>query len=340
MKTAQWRILFFACFMPFALAHGQETCLSAATSYTLTDLGDLGGGNSQGLAINSFGQVAGQSRTSTGATHAFLWTAAVGMLDLGSLGGTYSVGFGINDAGNVVGYSKLSNGVEHAFLWTLNGGMRDLGTLGTGAENSRALGIDDHGHVIGESFLPGNPHVDHAVVWTANGIHDLGTLLPGDYSEADGINDKFQIVGHSGTTAFVWTKNAGMQALPGRNFNFAFALNNFGMAVGQTWDGVEGHPEQAVLWPGLVNLGSLGGDYAYATAINDHCQIVGVAAPGIGNPAGFIWTYNSGLQDLNALVVPPPVNSVGAANGINNKGQIAGNGGPHAILLNPSSPNP
>src|SRR6266699_3542280 len=110
--------------------------LSEGTSF---DLGTLGGNESEALAVNRGGQVAGHSRSGgagaapkhafviaepgTGAPRAFVWTATDGMRDLGTLGAA-RMALGINDRTEVVG------GSGHAFLWTARGGMVDLGTLG------------------------------------------------------------------------------------------------------------------------------------------------------------------------------------------------------------------
>jgi probable HAF family extracellular repeat protein len=83
---------------------------AAATSYTITDLGSLGGRVAHGLAINASGQVTGDSVSSTLVqvpcpprqyggqkkcfTHlddAFEWSNGT-MTDLGSLGGNFSQG--------------------------------------------------------------------------------------------------------------------------------------------------------------------------------------------------------------------------------------------------------
>ncbi|NIN63845.1 MAG: HAF repeat-containing protein, partial [Anaerolineae bacterium] len=56
----------------------------------MVDLGTLGGYRSDAYAINSQGQVVGDSRNALGFTHAFVWTAEGGMVDLGTLGGGQS----------------------------------------------------------------------------------------------------------------------------------------------------------------------------------------------------------------------------------------------------------
>jgi probable HAF family extracellular repeat protein len=58
--------------------------LARANSYTVIDLGTLGGNQSQAAAINPTGQVVGNSLTATGQTHAFLWDNGK-MTDLGTL---------------------------------------------------------------------------------------------------------------------------------------------------------------------------------------------------------------------------------------------------------------
>jgi probable HAF family extracellular repeat protein len=46
-----------------------------APTYTIIDLGTLGGSRSVAYSINARGQVVGDSGTAAGAQHAFLWEA-------------------------------------------------------------------------------------------------------------------------------------------------------------------------------------------------------------------------------------------------------------------------
>jgi len=76
--------------------------LQAQYSYTITDLGTLGGNYSSPTSVNYAGQVVGTSTTTYGVSRAFAWWHGT-MIDLGTLGGDYSSAAGINDHGLIVG---------------------------------------------------------------------------------------------------------------------------------------------------------------------------------------------------------------------------------------------
>jgi probable HAF family extracellular repeat protein len=69
----------------------------------IIDIGSLGGTLGQANALNSQGQVAGNSNLTGDSTqHAFLWDRGT-LTDLGTLGGTFSLANWLNDEGEVVG---------------------------------------------------------------------------------------------------------------------------------------------------------------------------------------------------------------------------------------------
>ena len=90
----------------------------------ITDLGTLGGADSQGLGLNNRGQVVGPSTTGPGqvlgqaGTRAFLWEAGR-LTDLNTLlpagaGWELTGAWAINDAGQIAG-AGVVDGQEHAF---------------------------------------------------------------------------------------------------------------------------------------------------------------------------------------------------------------------------------
>ena len=85
----------------------------------LSILGTLGGSFGYAAAVSANGQVVGWSGTPSGQDHAFVWTAAAGMVDLGTLGGSASRALALNDRGDVVGYSLTPTEATHATLWIM-----------------------------------------------------------------------------------------------------------------------------------------------------------------------------------------------------------------------------
>jgi probable HAF family extracellular repeat protein len=263
----------------------------------LKDLGTLPGGNySFALEINERGRIVGASETdridpATGEPefHAVLWENDR-ILDLGSLGGTASFAEVLNNHGQVVGNSL--NGVPdplsimglggnltltqtHGFIWQ-DGKMRDLGTLG--GPDSWANFINERGQVAGAAYTSdvidpstGTPQID-LFIWEDGRMKDLGNLG-----------------GNSGSTV----------GAPG----VVSGINNRGEITGQMAP-LGDQVFQAFLWNGheLLNLGTLGGNFSSAQAINDAGEVVGYAditGPN-GYHHGFLWRGGE-MIDLGTL---------------------------------------
>jgi probable HAF family extracellular repeat protein len=112
----------------------------------LTDLGTLGGPNSQATGINERGQVIGTSDAADGRNHAFVWTNGR-MIDLGPVDpGLEGAPAEISDAGYIVGQVETAGGVQAA-LWQLHDdGSGDPGDPGDPA-GGQCVSATNRAHV-------------------------------------------------------------------------------------------------------------------------------------------------------------------------------------------------
>jgi probable HAF family extracellular repeat protein len=172
----------------------------------VTNLGTLGGPDSQGKGINNSGQVTGFANTAT-SNDVFLYSGGV-MTDLGGLGSCCATGLAINASGQIAGYfqcpsqESCGDAGEHALLYS-GGKLTDLGSLGNSTYESYGEAINASGQVVGWSFgspLATNGLNQHAFVYTAaTGMVDLNALIPANsgwlLTDASAINDAGQIAG-------------------------------------------------------------------------------------------------------------------------------------------------
>ena len=322
-------------FGPIALA-GFATLAKAQTAsaswphYTVTNIGTLGGSESNGYGgVSNNGWVSGDSYLPGNQTeHAALWRpdgmGQYKITDLGTLGGlNSSTGFAQNNSrGLIAGQAQGSqidplgeywgvaygcgNGsslcagyqnLQFGFLWQ-NGVMAALPTLG--GNNSSAAGVNNLGQVAGwaetatkdPSCVPPQVFDYKAVIYgpRRDEVHVLPTY-PGDaVAAALMINDDGEAVGASGTCQ---------------------TPDTYALAV------------HAVVWRNgsVFNLPGLGGVMNNAAgAINNAGQIVGTSDPtGDATTYAVLW-QNGGITNLGVL--PGDVTSV--ANDINAQGQVVG----------------
>ena len=311
---------------------------TVAVTYTIKDLGTLGGNFSAATAINNVGRVVGWSDLAAGSRHAFLWHAGV-MEDLGALGGGQSQALAINDSGVVVGSSTVLSGARRAVRWK-KGVKKNLGTLG--GRNSEATGITLAGVIVGWSETSSGKR--HAFIWRNGVMTDLGALA-GVYSQASGINRWGRVVGWSIAAsgrnhAVVW-KNGVLQDLGthGRRSSVASAINDKGQIVGTLGprlDAEGGELEEStpfLFYQGTWTVFGTGQISSEARAINAGGIIVGKDQNDRSESA----TENAWVRE-NGLVQKLPELSEGhsAANGINKWGTIVGSsetagGNSHAV---------
>jgi probable HAF family extracellular repeat protein len=248
-------------------------------------------------AINGSGQVVGYDYTSSGVSHAFLYSNGR-MTDIhpASLFPNGSSAQGINNSDQIVGYGWINGADDHAFLYS-GGRTVDLGTLG--GNESMALAINDAGQIVGHSTTASG--VVHAFLYSNGHMTDLGMPSGAAGSSALAINRTGQIVG-----------------LIGINGSSHAALYSGGV-----WTDL-----------GTVAGATLG---AVATGINDAGQIVGQAtfpkvlirpaSPGkraLYKPSfrvGFV-VQNGELVDLNTLISTNSGYAITGAVGINDLGEI------------------
>src|SRR3984957_19962881 len=300
-------------------------------------------------------------------------------IDLGTLGGrnSWTNYGGINDLGEAVGLAETSvpdpDGEDmcafgtkltcRPFLWR-DGHMMALPTLG--GNNGQASAINNRGLIVGISETtvqdsgcsPSKPgKIISPVFWERGEVRPLPTVAHDPDGFVQGLNDRGQAVGSSGTCtsiathAVLWENDTAFQ-LPdlGRDGNDAYAINDHGQVVGYV-SSADGTTIVASLWQNgarsaVTSLGILPGDgAAFATGINNRRQVVGSTFNSGGWSRGFIWQDNV-MTDLNTFIPRDSNLFIIAASNINERGQISGmatvltgpdTGKIHAILLTPAS---
>jgi probable HAF family extracellular repeat protein len=164
---------------------------------TEVDINDrMSGQQSDGLAINSAGDITGFVSTGTcspGSSnpaclapfHAFIYQGS-GLVDIGTLGGTYSEGTGINDQNEIAGVSSVTGStLNHLFLYA-KGHMSDLGTV-AGQSIVNAL-INDRGEIAGSatgSNFIFRGHSFEKIPLAPAGLNNRGHIA-GSYTAANG----------------------------------------------------------------------------------------------------------------------------------------------------------
>jgi probable HAF family extracellular repeat protein len=148
----------------------------------------------------------------------------------------------MNNAGQVAGTATAGENHHAAFLYYYNGKvdeMEDVGGLG-----SRAFAINPAGMIAGDFYLPKQTVlISHAALFNGKGVVDLGVLKGMVYSRANGMNAIRQVVGYSGLER---------DSLESRHFIWTSRT-------------------------GMIDIGTLGGAFAQASAVNDAGFVTGTS---------------------------------------------------------------
>lgn len=247
---------------------------------------------SNAVGINDRGDIVGGA-PAPGGTVAFVYSR--GRMRFITLEPPYaefsSYALAINNAGQVAGVGLAMGEKRQGFLQT-RGETQLIDTFG--GESGNAVSINSAGDVVGDATYPGRvPDQAHATLFRNGVLRDLGTL-GGHFSSALDINDAGQIVGSSDTE---------LVATDGTSFPVRHAfLYQRGT---------------------MKDLGTLGGKFSTATAINNAGVVVGAA--GLPSPpfatAAFVYARGK-MIDLNTRVRLPEGWRLGTAQDINDSGQI------------------
>jgi probable HAF family extracellular repeat protein len=335
----------------------------AQVSYTVTDLGDLNGGNlGCAMAVNDRGWTEIMYGTEIDPLQVgplVKGRAGVNIeglkIDLGTLGGknSWTNYGGINEQGEAVGLAETDvpdpDGEDvcafgthltcRPFFWK-NGHMSALPTVG--GNNGQASAINNGGQIAGfaqttvtDSGCP--PYqTTSAVIWKNGKVQQaLPTVGSDPDGVAFGINNQGQAVGYSGTCtaanhAVLW-ENGTANSLPNLGVEGALAvgINDQGQIVGQVAS-ADSTAAYGALWQNppnytITSLNTLPGDfYSFAEGINNQGQIVGSTQLENGDWShAFIW-QDGVMTDLNTLFPAGSNLYATMANSINEHGQISG----------------
>jgi probable HAF family extracellular repeat protein len=199
---------------------------------------------------------------------------------------------------------------------------------------SWAYDINSSGYIAGKIVDNSNTH--RAVLW--NPDLTIGPMI-GSNSAAHAINDNNQVVGlYDNNKAFLWEDGiiTNLGVLPGGDYTRANDINNKGQVVGRSH--ANGTTDHAFLWDNgtMIDLETYSGAYgsSRANAINNNGEIVGWLT---GEKAA-LWK-DGVTYDLNSLIFGATEWQLHEAWDINDKGQIVGkmeyNDQAHAFLLTP-----
>jgi len=166
---------------------GFDTAATWSPDGRLSILRSPGDSTSSAYGLNDAGDVVGFIARSNTEVHATMWIAGQ-PTDLAP-DGPRSQAFAVNNRRQATG--QALDGLDYQAVVFEAGAITWLGTLG--GSTSSGTAINDAGHVVGSSAMPGDSGT-HAFFHADGVMHDLGAP-PGYWSSAVGVNASDVVVG-------------------------------------------------------------------------------------------------------------------------------------------------
>ncbi|MFL5639462.1 MAG: hypothetical protein ACJ78M_08810 [Gemmatimonadaceae bacterium] len=342
-----------------------DGALTSATVLTRIDIGTLGGASSYAADVNGDNVVVGWSEIPGGATHAFRWSAAAGILDLGTLpGDAMSRAVAVLDGatqggGQILGVSGDDNHWTPV-VWSASGSISALQLpLIPGFATALPTGFNARGDVVGSDA--GGLGLQHGWKWSETaGKYDLSANVQGGSNEgaASAVTASGLVVLTTRASTcrqntqcwrtYLWGEATGYRPIgtpgddPEANVT-GLAVTESGTVAGWL---TSGSPSGATpyLWTAgagftrLANYSTAGSAYGYVAAVSSNGTLVGADfEPASGSIVASAWLPNGGIVKLSR---DDPNPSVAVA--INSGGTIAGwstvsTGVNHAVIWKPTS---
>jgi probable HAF family extracellular repeat protein len=240
------------------------------------------------------------------------------MKALPTLGGPNGYASGVNNLGEVVGWAETNvhdstcTAPQVFQFLAVKYGRDDkpqiLRPL-SGDQDTAATALSDAGDVVGISGecnkAVGRFSAKHVVLWHDGKPHEIKTFGGSGWNTPTDINDRGQVVGFANMppdiaadgslefnpVGFIWSKEKGAQKilpLEGDTNSIAYAINNRGQVVGQSFGGPEG--ARAFVWENgkatdlnEISSGDVGMYLILAEGINDRGDITGQSCTFIDN---------------------------------------------------------
>jgi uncharacterized membrane protein len=320
------------CFLTAVLISLTSCEEAAAAQYAITDLGSFGDGLMVAAAISDAGLVVGHFATNSplGAYEAFRFSNGA-LTSLAPSNAWSSEATAVSPSGIVVGQFSASPGHVDFLMWDEIHGRIEVGE----SPFFYPRAINDSGQMVGSA------HGNAYLLDPATGIHEIGVGM-GSGNSAHGINQFGHVVGVIGTPgiyshAFIYRNQTIALLDSATDTSIAYDVNSHDTVVGS----LNG---RAFVWTqigDMKDIGTLGGNFSLATAINDDGVVVGYseAIPESWVGAAFVYDQQSGMRRLDSMIDPSSGWQLLYANDINNKGQIVGwglrNGASRGFLLTP-----